>query len=441
MDKPQVVVIGAGMAGLAAAYTLSKAGVAPIVMEKSDRVGGRLRTDDWEGLRFDVGAQILARFYSATLGLVQELQLQGALRPIAGSHAILRAGHLYPLDAGPSTLFTRLISWDTKARLLRLLREPVAHWRDLDIQAIDKAYALDTESLAAYVQRTVGSEAVEYLMEPPLSGVFYWTPEQTSTAMLFLLLKVATSLKLLTLEGGLERLPEMLAARLPVRCGAEVVRVARSQSNGYTVRVREHGEEHELTADGLVCAIPGQDVPQLIADLTPPQRNFFGQVRYSATAVTAIGVANQPPSPIHSFFCPRSEVTHLGAVTTESGKHPSTPQRRDVYTLFAKGTAGPELLAEDDAHVHAVLKGELEATGFAPSLGENMAFHREYRWDRAVPCFGPGSFVRLHEFAAGSLETDTLVFAGDYLGGPFVEGAVVSGQGAAKRLLSRLATG
>jgi oxygen-dependent protoporphyrinogen oxidase len=281
---------------------------------------------------------------------------------------------------------------------------------------------------------------VEYLLEPPLAGVFYWTPEQTSAAMFFLLLKVAPSLKLLTLEGGLERLPAELASRLNVRCDADVLRVSPRDDGGYSLRVQQGGTEQELLADGLVCAIPGCDVPRIVPDLSEAQLAFFGQVRYAATAVTALGVAKQPPSRIHSFFCPRREMTYLGAVTTASGRSRLTAPQHDVYTLFAKGAAGPGLLATTDASIHALLRSEFEKTAFATAREATVAFHHEYRWERAVPDFETGSLLRLREFASGRLERGRLVFAGDYLGGPFVEGAVVSGQAAARRLLRRLAT-
>lgn len=446
MEQSQVVVIGAGMAGLAAARSLSASGVSVAVYEKLDRVGGRVRTEVVDGAHFDVGAQIIGNFYDSTLRLLADVHLRDELVPISGVHAILRSGRLYPLDAGMTAIFSHLLPLGTKAKFLPLLAELAAHWNELDIHAIHKAYQLDTGSLARYIQRTLGDEALEYLMQPPLAGIFYWTPEHTSAAILFLLLKAGIRLagirlKIWTLRNGLDRLPAALAATLPVHCNAEVLWVIRDETGAYRVRVREHGQVADITAAGVVCATPAVEVAALMPDLSPQQRAFFQAVRYSATAMSAIGLENRQPSSIHSFFCPRREVAHLAAVTTQSGQHPAPlPDARDVLGLFSSGAAAPELLTQSDERIHGVLRAELEATGFVHGASEPEFFHREYRWTHALPEFDVGSLVRLREFASGALETGAIVFAGDYLGGPFIEGAVVSGEQAADRLLQRLRT-
>src|ERR1039458_6589183 len=117
---PDTVVIGAGIAGLTAAHELSKLGYGVIVLEKDQRVGGRIRTEVVDGIPLDVGAGFIANFYENTLQLLKELDLTQFLIPIPGVGAVVRNGHLVQLGAGLGPLTTKskaLLCW-TFARVL-----------------------------------------------------------------------------------------------------------------------------------------------------------------------------------------------------------------------------------------------------------------------------------------------------------------------------------
>src|SRR5215472_5118023 len=233
MMKRSVIVIGAGMAGLSAARYLMQAGIDVTVVEKNAYVGGRVHTNTADGFEFDTGAQFLANFYINTQQLIHELNLQDMVLPITGGTAISRSGRLYEISSLSHLLFTHLISFRSKLTLTKVLWPILLNWRKLDNHAFHKAYMLDTRSITEYAHQALNDELLAYMLQPPLSGIFYWTPEQTSQAMLFILLKAGIGMKLFTLRHGLSRLPEAMAADLKVHCNAEVTGVTPAMSGGY----------------------------------------------------------------------------------------------------------------------------------------------------------------------------------------------------------------
>jgi protoporphyrinogen/coproporphyrinogen III oxidase len=437
----RVVVIGAGLAGLAAARWLARQGIQVSVFEKSERVGGRVMTVPLDGFTVDVGAQILAGFYRDTWQLFTELGLPRELIVRPQHSGILRGEHIYELDPSLRAILSPLLSLRSKAAFLRVVPPLLAHWRQLDLYHPEKAAPLDTETLAAYARRVLGAETLETLLDPLLEGILYWTPTHTSRAILFVMLKAALHLEILTLRNGLGQLPEAMAASLEVQRGVAVVRVAQDETGKYLIRVRTSDQEREIEADGVVCATPATEVPTLFPTLDARQQAFFRAVRYSSTVVAAIGLKQRFPANVFSFF-PAHTASRIAAVTIELNKRTGNPSPvsdgRDAIALYATHEAAQQLLAQDDATIIDALWSDLLRLGVAPELGERSGLAAVQRWPQALPEFDVGHFRRLKHFAAGGIESELMTFAGDYLGGPFVEGAVSSGLEAAKRLIRRL---
>jgi protoporphyrinogen/coproporphyrinogen III oxidase len=440
MRQRRVVIIGAGMAGLAAAHRLASSPSIDIqVLEKAALPGGRVFTEEVAGIPTDTGAQVLANFYTYTLRLIHHYGLANDLIRISRSNAIVRGGQLYELHTDPRVLFTPLISTKSKLVLLKTLRPLVLHWRQLDAHMFASAAPLDVRSLKDYAREALGQEVLDYLINPPLNGIFYYTPEHTSQALLFLLLKAAIALKLYTLEGGLQRLPQAMAANLPISYGVDVTSVSHSSAGGYVLHTLCGGQEQKIVADGVICAVPASSITTLIPDLDSEQQTFFNSIHYSSTVALSVGLSNSIGGDLYGFFSGPSETRYVGAVTIESGKrsHPH-PTGHDVIALFSSAFASRDLLDQSDQTIYDRLWTDLARTGFTPPPVHAQLTYRVRRWPLAIPMFDVGHFLRLQMFMQGKIETGAIVYAGDYLGGPFIEGAVTTGYDAANRLLSHL---
>ncbi len=428
------------MAGLAAAWSLSRAGVDVTVLERDDRIGGRVRTAVLEGISVELGAGFLTNFYPRTLRLVEEVGLADTLMPVDGGGAIVRGGCPQPVWPLYRFLTNRLVPHRSKLVLLKTARPIVHYWRALDHLAMWRADGLDTRSVADYAAAELDEDVLEYLLQPCLGGFLYWTPEQTSQALLFVLLKQALALRrILVPAGGMAALPERLAEGVEVRLGAEAYHVRSNNHGRYEVLVQDHGDERWLVADGVVCATTATAVARLCPELSPTQQAFFQAVQYSATISVALPISVRAPTAVQNILLPRREARHLAAVTVRSARRPTSPSNHAVATLFASDIGARALLGADNQTVGAHLLAGLRAA--VPTFGADweQSGGIVQRWPEALPKFDVGYLHRLRRFADGWLETGGLVFAGDYLSGPFVEGAVGSGLAAAARLLSRLA--
>lgn len=434
-----IVVIGAGVSGLAAARYLAQAGLGVIVLESERRVGGRIYTDRTDGFEIDAGGQFIANFYTHTLRLIRELNLEPDLVRIASVSAVLREGELHRIWPNLRVIFTGLISAWSKLLLIRPVFDALRHWSLLDIYAFHKAFPLDTASVTDYATRRLNREILEYILQPPLSGILYWEPETTSQAMLFPLIKVAAGVKLLTLRHGLGQLVEAMAGDLDIRYGAFVTQVLQDDAGRHLVQFEQEDQNHQMVARGVVCSIPASGVPQMFPQLSDHQRRFFQAIEYSENAICAIGVNRRMPDDIYGLLFPRQETKHLAIAAVQSAKNPAQlPPGQDIVVLYPNGPAGHQLIDQSDDEIGRILKSELKLAGEAYRIGNDEIFQRVYRWRQALPFFDVGHFERLHDFAVGNIESGCQVFAGDYLGAPFIEGAIHSGILAAKRLISRL---
>lgn len=438
-----VVVIGAGVAGLAAARRLAAAGATVTLLERCPAVGGRVRTDLIEGCHIELGAEFLASFYSRTLALVRELGLADELRRIPRSAATLRNGRLYALWPNATVALTPLVSPRHKFALSHLLGSLARYAPLLDIHAFHKASPIDDVSVSAYARAHLSDDLLEYVIQPPLSGIFYWVPERTSRALLLLVLRASLSqpagMRLFTLSRGLGRLAAALASGQDVRLGAEVEAVVPDAGGGYSVHARSGGGAMALAADAVVVATTASAVPRLLPWLDTDRRAFFSAVRYSTTTTLAVGTHGRLPRVTYGLLFPRRETSFLASATVQTVKDPSSaPRGRDVICLHLSGPASAALRDYDNDTLARLMLADLRrlAPRFDP-LPQQL-FQRLYRCGEALPEFEVGHFHRLQRFAQGEIELPRLAFAGDYLGGPFIEGAIVSGEAAADRVIARL---
>lgn len=175
-----VVVIGGGISGLSTAYYLAKAGIRATLIERETRLGGVIRTEIVQGCLLEAGPDSFLSVKPWAMALIRELGLAGE---VIGSNDHLRityvwkGGRLVPLPDGlmlmiPTKVlpmvWTRLLSWPTKLRMvLEWFRRP-------------RGTLVQDRSVAEFVADHYGVEAVDYLAEPLLAGVYGGDPDKLS---------------------------------------------------------------------------------------------------------------------------------------------------------------------------------------------------------------------------------------------------------------------
>lgn len=445
MVERKIAVVGAGPAGLSAAFHLQRAGARVVVLEASDGVGGRTRSDTWEGCRVDSGAQLIASMYTRTLELLRALGLHGAVVRSPGRDALWRGGRANEVVYGSvaSMIASGGLPLAIKVRLgTTYVPFLTRHAGVLDLHAPERAAfaGLDSASIAEWGEREIGRDFVDLLVYPQLAAYYGATPEETSAGFYHALARHGMDVSVFALRGGIGVLAETLAARVTerggeVRTGVAVRRVRLAEG-----RASMAGEGWEEEFDGAVLATPAPVTRGILVDPFPPLAAWLDEVRVRPALTLALRLDRALGARYFGLSFPREWSSVVSAVCVEENKGADlVPPGEGLLLAIATPDAAGELI---DAEARTVLDRMLSDLGRAlPELPARVRRARVYRWEDGNPVFYPGYLGRLAAFRGGGIEGDApLALAGDYLYSPSVEGALTSGLTAAERLLRRLGT-
>lgn len=433
MCDQQVVVVGAGVAGLTAAYTLQQRGVSVTVLEGSERIGGRVHTDCVEGFAIDTGAQFLSADYSILLGLIDVLGSRSALTETSRRSAIVRAGRPRRVRAGRplSLLLGGLASgrgW------FRFLGDSVlAGWRQLPFGDYSAWHLFDDADAAEWASACYGREFYEYIVEPMMQAFFYQSPQGMSRALVCAVEKLLMRGRpTMALRGGFSMLPTLLAADLDVRLKTP----ARSLQVGRNHVVVDTDEER-FRAERVILATTAS-----VARAVYPQANEAEQklmrTRYSSTLNIAVATESgfqcgSCLEDVYGILIPSAERQVIAAVTIESNKSPDHVPCGELFNVMLSDEAGRELIHCPDEEVLDRVLPELER--YLPGISEAVRFVRIYRWEEAQPRSPVGRSKAICVYRRTCGPDWRVLLAGDYVGMPATEGAAETGVWAAGRVL------
>lgn len=413
-----VLIIGGGISGLATAYYLVRAGIPCTLVERQRRLGGVIRTESVDGCTLEAGPDSFLAAKPWALDLIRQL---GLASDVIGSNDHLRKtyvvkhGRLRPLPDGlmlmvPTRIFplltTSLLSWSTKLRVAReWFRGPAAQ----------QVAGRSDRSVADFIRDHYGAEAVDYLAEPLLAGVYGGSPEALSVASVlprFLELeckygsltrgvlaarrKVAAETRGLplfqTLKRGLGSLVEALEAA--VRPGVEVLYGAAEavERSGPGYRVRVSGQW--LTAGRIVLACPAYEAAALLTGLDRELAGGLASIPYTTSVTISLGYDRAEFShPLNGFgfLVPRRERRRLVACTWVNTKFSHrVPADKAVLRCFLGDDEAA--LGESDEALVAAVREELERLMGVSSV---PLFARVARWPRSMAQYTVGHQERL----------------------------------------------
>jgi oxygen-dependent protoporphyrinogen oxidase len=441
-----VVVIGGGIAGLAAAHDLAAAGRHVRVLDAAPVPGGVMQTEREDGWVVDRGPDSFLVQKPAALALCTELGLQSQLVSTLPPRTafVLRDGELHPLPEGSflgfpvslrglaaSSLFTPL----GKVRMAAEAFIPSREWEDED-----------DESIAAFVGRRFGQEAVAYLAEPLLVPRLVDTERQHGSLLrAFRALQPKPSPRgaFVSLAGGVGALAEAVVATLPAGtitpgCRAREVRRA-GVSRGYEV---DAGAE-TLTAPAVLMAVPSYEAASVVRSLDPSLAALCDGVQYASTATVALGYrAEQVQHPMRGtgFVVPRAEQRALLAATWVTSKWPSrAPQGHVLLRAFLGGGRDPQRLEQsDDARLVQLATEEL---GEVLGITGPPVLTRVTRWVRQSPQYVVGHAARVRAIEARLDRHAGLFGAGSGFGAIGIPDCIAHGRAIAGRIDKWLASG
>ncbi len=420
-------VVGAGPAGLAAANRLAANGVKVTVLEAAAAIGGRTRSERVGEFVVNTGAGFLTTFYDETLKLLAELGIATAVpTPQLGVMATPFGKLELNLSSPRRILQFPLITMASKLRTAAALARAALRGRTHMARPARLAWLDRGESIEQWGRRAMGDTAYEYLLRSGVEPFFYIGAEELSAALGKALLRHAHGWQLLVVPDGMGALCEALARGVEVRTGCHV--------GGIDVRDRSVEVRHAggvLEADACILAAPASAIAALEGPLAKEDRADVAAVRTMPSIVLYFGY-ERPLTVQYPLVTPAGPGRHpIARVRTWSALSPtSVPEGKELLAIHAMGWRSAELLDRDPSRIATALRADAE---------EVFGRLADPDWIRLYPraegtvVTAPGHYRRMHAFL--KRPRTRLLYAGDWLTGSTIEGAVWSGLTAADKFL------
>ncbi|WP_371140932.1 FAD-dependent oxidoreductase [Burkholderia cepacia] len=451
-SSASVVVVGAGIAGLTAAYRLHEAGMRVTVLEAGEVVGGRMGDRRVGDIAFNSGARLVYPFGSAFNRLIDELAMKNMLVPLRRltAECVAAGGSRHTIELMPSarSLVTPGLPLGERVAMMgHAVRMRMSRGRvdpDWAMSALADDPAADQQTLADYVRRAVGPQALAGMVEPVFRSTRSFNPETLSA--LFYRTTVPHLIgedTVYTLKGGMGSVCQAIAAKLDVRTGMRVASIARLNPwNRVALPAARFAIELTdgvtLLAHHVVCATEGSLAASLIDDPLPDERAMLATVRYNALGVVHYGFAQ--PLPALMQFAARGSASRISTYQ----QLPAAPAHgRPVTQIYCQLTPEAAAQAEQRGVTEALdvlLRGELRTR--IPDFDRHVTAVVNQWIPRKLPVFGIGYGARLESFwrwqeSAERRVDRPVVYCGDWTAQALLTGACASGERAARIVLSR----
>ncbi len=414
--EQRVVVVGAGIAGLAAAHRLLGRGARVTVLEASERVGGKLLPGEIAGARVDLGAESMLARRPEAVALAREVGLTDRLRPPATATASLWTrdalrpmpkGHVMGVP-GTAAALAGVLSDEGLARI----------GQDAELPRTEVG---DDVAVGAYVAARLGREVVDRLVEPLLGGVYagdaYRISMRSAVPQLFQAARTHTSLTegvreiqaraataqqtgpvFMGIEGGVGTLPLAVAESVrarggEIRTGTPVTELRREPAGGWRVVTGER----ELRADAVVVAVPAPAAARLLRAEAPGAAAELAGIEYASMALITLAYRRaETDLPAGSgFLVPPVDGRTIKASTFASHKWGWIDEENPDFTVLrtSVGRHGEtEILGRDDAGLVEVSRHDLKA---ATGLDATPVATRVTRWQDGLPQYPVGHHARV----------------------------------------------
>jgi oxygen-dependent protoporphyrinogen oxidase len=475
--QKKVIVVGGGIAGLAAAYTLQEnaraAGLSLSItlLESAPQLGGKILTESEAGFTVEGGPDsfLLQKPWAAQLA--QKLGLESELigtNPNQKKLFVVNRGRLTPMPDGVMLIIptrfmpfvtSRLISWPGKIRM------------GLDFFIPRRKDDAD-ESVGDFIRRRLGQEALEKIAEPLMSGIHVSDPEKQSLLGTFprfrtlekqhgslirgmLAQRRASAQRasqspspekgswkssiFVSLRGGMSQLVAALVQKLDgvdLCTDSPVLEVRVLPGGGYQVST---ATGQTLEADGVVLATPAFVSAQLLAPFAADLAQALLAIRYVSTVTVSLGYRKADFGDRLrgvGFIIPRREKRRISACTLSSIKFAHrAPEGQVLLRCFLGGPGQEQVLERSDAELIGAARVELEAL---LDVRAEPVLARVYRWEKGNAQYDVGHLERVKQIQAMCQRFPGLVLTGSAYEGIGLPDCIHQGQQAAEQVIGIL---
>jgi len=452
-QEVDIVIIGAGLTGLTLAYYLNKAGKKFILLEKSDVVGGVIKTHKEEGFVFEggpttgvIGSEEIVELFD---DLKEDCKLE-LTNDNAGERWILKNNIWEPLPTGlGKAIKTPLFSLRDK---FRILGEPFR-----------KRGTNPNESLASMVKRRLGKSFLDYAVDPFVSGIYAGDPDLLITKYalpkLYNLeqqygsfikgaikkkkepkteLQKRVSRAVFSVKGGLGNLIQALNKNIPeeaVYCGVESIKVNPLGSKFKVSYDNNSREIHEIIASKVITTVGGYVLPEILPFVNSTRMVNLSSLLYAKVMQVAVGYNNWTGRSLNAFggLVPANENKDiLGILFPGSLFEGRCPNNGALLSVFVGGIKKPHLFEKTDDEIKKIVSDEIMQT-----LNEQNKpdFIRIFRYPRAIPQYDILTEKRIEEIVEIETKYPGLILAGNIRDGIGMADRVSQAKKLAIRLL------
>jgi oxygen-dependent protoporphyrinogen oxidase len=439
-----IIIIGAGITGLSAAYELARRHVPFVVLEAGSRPGGLIHTERTDGFTIDAGAESMLIQKPAALTLCEELGLSARListRPPRTAF-VAREGRLYPIPS-PSVL-------GIPTTMAGLAKYELLDWRARARIAIEPwipARGVRDESVASFFRRRFGSATVGLIAEPLLGGIHAGDVEQLSMPALFprfaaaeqrpggVLRGMAAPASLdglfRALRGGMSELVEAMVRQLPagtLRLETPASAIGRTPA-GWTVSAG--GETFH--AAGVIVAAPAHAAATLLRSVDDNASRICATVPYVSSAIVALGWSRadiaHPLAGSGFVVARRHNPLRITACTWVSSKwEDRAPAGTVLLRAFLGSVHDPQAADLGDSDLVDIARRDLSVV---LGIAAPPILARAFRWHNAGAQHNVGHRARMAGLAARLCSLPGLFVAGGGFESIGIPDCVASGRGVA----------
>jgi protoporphyrinogen/coproporphyrinogen III oxidase len=462
----RIAIIGGGISGLSAAYTIQEkqqfgTPVEYVLFEGSPRFGGVIATTRVDDCLVEGGPDSFLTEKTWAADLCHEIglgdQLIGSSDAIRKTYIVAK-GKLVEMPDGlmfmvPTkimpTAFSSLFSLRTKIRMATEWFHP-PHDAEGD------------ETVAEMIERHYGPEMVELLADPLLSGVYGGDASQLSVrAVLPRLADMeqkhgslgramveAQKLKnadpeilarpvFTSLKDGMQQIVNSLISRLDPKAlnKSSVVQSIIRQDNGWTVSAGYLSDHF----DAVIIATPAYAASSIVQGVDEELSRDLGDIKYSSSVTVTLGYdqkVRESLPPGFGFLVPKSEGHHMLAATFVHNKFPfRAPENRAIIRCFFGGTRDEQILQSTDDQIVQICRDELRKI---LELEDKPLFARVYKWKSAMAQYSVGHIERVQRIESQIQKLTGLALAGNGYSGIGIPDCVRSGIGAACKILAEM---
>lgn len=437
MANKKVVVIGAGISGLTAAHILHKVGYDVTVLEKNSKVGGSIETVVENGMLFDRGPNSALETTPIIAQLVEELNLKDQFvyaNKEGNKRYILKDGKLHALPMSPPA-FIKAKLFSGKAKL-RLMKEPF-------IRRSNDGYY---QSIAEFVTRRLGSEFLDYAINPFVAGVYAGNPEDLSVKSAFPKLyaleedygglivgtirsirkrkkrkeQSKQSAKMLSFKDGMQVLPKAIAGALGnrVKLNADVVSIRKTGEGKFGVTYKKSGQTLTLLADVVLSTVPAFKAADLFGDFDDKFKDHCADIYYPPVLVIYLAYDKKDvgqPLDGFGFLVPSKEgKSFLGAIWSSVIFPNRSNKDSAAFTLFVGGSRDPGFVDDNEEAVVKRVRNEFEEI---MKINSKPVYISTRLWEKAIPQYKLGYVEHENYFDHFEKENKGIIISGNFRGG------------------------